>query len=245
MAKIRILATEDDPIHEAKLRMALEVLGYELIEVLSDPQQVLSLIKATKPDILLMDIDLGADISGIDLVKKINETHDIPSVFLTSFTDNETFQEAKKTNPLAYITKPYEIPELQRAIELAVYSKKNKAVSFSGWKNDVVLRDHIFIKEGSSLTKVLISDIKLIEAYDKYCFIYTSAKKFMLKARLKNIITQLPADLFCQVHRSYVVNMTAIENIELQQNKLFVLGKELNISKTYKEDLFSRINSLG
>lgn len=245
MTKIRILATEDDPIHEEKLRMAMDVLGYELIDVLNDPQKVLAVIAAAKPDLLLMDIDLGSDISGIDLVKKINERHDIPTVFLTSFTDNKTFQEAKDTEPVAYITKPYETTELQRAIELAVYHKQKNPEIFSGWKNDVVLQGNIFIKEGSSLTKISIVDTKLIEAYDKYCYIHTTEKRFMLKARLKNIITQLPHDLFCQVHRSYVVNLSAIDNIQMQQNKISILGKKIGIGKTYKQGLYSRINALG
>lgn len=81
MSKIRILATEDDPIHEEKLRMVIDKLNYELIDVLTDPYQVISVIRATKPDVLLMDIDLNSDISGIDLVNKINELHDIPTVF--------------------------------------------------------------------------------------------------------------------------------------------------------------------
>ena len=124
MSKIRILATEDDPIHEEKLRMVIDKLNYELIDVLTDPYQVISVIRATKPDVLLMDIDLNSDISGIDLVNKINELHDIPTVFLTSFQDAKTFNKAKETLPAAYITKPYNAEELERSIELAVFSKQ-------------------------------------------------------------------------------------------------------------------------
>ena len=58
MSKIRILATEDDPIHEAKLRMVMDSLKYDLIDVIVDPHQVIPIIRATNPDILLMDVDL-------------------------------------------------------------------------------------------------------------------------------------------------------------------------------------------
>ena len=68
MSKIRILATEDDPIHEEKLRMVIDVLNYELIDVIADPHKIIPIIRATNPDVLLMDIELGSDISGIELM---------------------------------------------------------------------------------------------------------------------------------------------------------------------------------
>lgn len=244
MSKIRILAAEDDPIHEEKLRMVLEVLNYELINVITDPHQVIPLIKATDPDILLMDIDLGNDISGIDLVHKINELYDIPTVFLTSFQDSETFNQAKETLPVAYITKPYKADELQRSIELAIFSKKHERKGLLSTKKSYG-RKHLFIKDGHSLTKVLHSEISLVEAYDKYCYIHTQRKKFMLKERLKNILDQLPDDLFVQVHRSYIVNIEAVDDIQLIQNRLLIGNKEIGIGKTYKQALLSRISTLG
>jgi DNA-binding NtrC family response regulator len=126
MTKIKILATEDDAIHEEKLRMAIDLLNYTLIDVIVDPHKVMSVISATKPDVLLMDIDLGSDISGIDLSKKINGLFDIPIVYITSFVDKNTFNEAKKTQPTAYLSKPYKIDELERVIELAVLQKQSE-----------------------------------------------------------------------------------------------------------------------
>ena len=242
MSKIRILATEDDPIHEEKLRMVMDILNYELIDVISDPHQVIPMVQATKPDVLLMDIDLNSDISGIDLVKKINESYDIPTVFLTSFQDAKTFNQAKETLPVAYVTKPYEADALERSIELAVFCKKQEV---KGLLNKHPVRKHLFIKDGPSLTKVLHSEISVIEAYDKYCYIHTQRKKFMLKERLKNIADQLPNHLFVQVHRSYIINLEAIDDIQLTQNKLFVGGKEIGIGKTYKQTLLSKISTLG
>jgi len=99
MLKIRVLAAEDEAIHADKLRMVLDTVGYKLIDVVSDSGQLHNLINATKPDVLLMDIDLGVVKTGIELVKEVNVAHDIPTVYLTSFTYNQTFREAKKTMP--------------------------------------------------------------------------------------------------------------------------------------------------
>lgn len=243
MSKIRILATEDDPIHEAKLRMELDLLKYDLIDVIVDPHQVIPIIRATNPDILLMDVDLNSDISGIDLVNKINELFDIPTVFLTSFHDASTFNKAKETQPVAYITKPYRAEELERSIELAVFSKQKERKSIVSPKNAPITK-HLFVKDGVSLTKVLLSAIRYIEAYDKYCYIHIQHKKYMIKERLKNISEKLPDDLFIQVHRSYIINIEAIDDIQLTHSKLLIGKKEIGIGKTYRHGFLSRINIL-
>lgn len=245
MSKIRVLAVEDEPLHEDKLRMDLDKLGYDLIDVLNDPSRLMTVISATKPDVLLMDINLGDNVSGIDLVVKVNEVFDIPTVYLTSFTDDQTFNEAKTTLPTAYITKPYQAEELKRAVELAVLSGQSDPHGNTIRTNQANQREYLFIKNGNTLTKVSVSDIKLIEAYDKYCFIFTPEKKYMLKERLKNILLQLPSSKFCQIHRSYIVNISAIESIQLQQNKIVVMGKTIGIGKTYKQNLFANVKLIG
>jgi len=244
MSKIRVLATEDDPIHEEKLRMVMDSLSYDLIDVIVDPHQVILSIRATNPDVLLMDVDLNSDISGIDLIKKINELFDIPTVYITSFSDLNTFNKAKETQPAAYITKPYGAEELQRSIELAVFNKQKERKNI-GTTNVDPTSSHLFVKDGHSLTKVRLSEIKYIEAHDKYCFIHTLDKKYMIKERLKNIADQLPNHSFLQVHRSYIINLEAIDDIQPSQSKLSIGGKEIGIGKTYKQALFSRISTLG
>ncbi len=245
MPKIRILATEDDPLHEEMLRVTLQKLGYSLIDVIFKSADVLLKIAATKPDLLLMDIDLGGEVSGIDLTREINTRYDIPVIYVTSFADTDTFRKAKETCPDAYVVKPYNEEELQRAIELAIYNKQNNNIPFDGWNNDLVFNKHIYLKENGSLKKVELNAIQLIEAYDKYCFIYTGNKKIMIRSRLSDVIEQLPSTLFFQVHRSFVVNLNAIESIKTGDNKITIADKEITVSKTFKNNLFARLNTIG
>jgi len=242
VSKIRILATEDDTLHEEMLRITIEQLGYELIDVIYKPSILFLKIDATKPDILLMDIDLGDDVSGIDLVKEVNERYDIPVIYVTSFADSNTFQEAKKTYPAAYIVKPYSESELQRAIELAINNRQVKTGSPEDLKRTVVFNNDIFVKEGKAFVKFEINSIQFIEAYDKYCFIYTSEKKSIIRSKLKDIYAQLPSSQFCQVHRSYIININAIDKIVPNSHKIISAGKEIPVSKLYRQNLFSRLN---
>lgn len=245
MSIIRVLAVEDDEIHEERLRMILDKLGYNLIDVMNATNGFMAKVVATQPDVLLIDIDLGEAITGIDLAKKVNEIRDIPIVYLTCFTDHDTFSRAKKTMPEAYITKPYKQEELQRAIELAVNKQHFSPTSLTSEKRATTYKSALFLKENNGLVKVTVDDILLVEAFDKYCYIYTSEKKYMLKVRLKDVLEQLPPDLFCQVHRSYLININAIEQILPKTNKVLVLKHEIPIGKSFKNDFFSRIQSLG
>lgn len=245
MATIRILATEDDPLHEEMLRLTLHRLGYFLIDVIYKPDEILRKIAATKPDLLLMDIDLGGDVNGIDLTKEINSRFDIPVIYVTSFSDSDTFAEAKKTGPNAYVVKPYEEAQLQRAIELAVIGRQGINIASKGWGNDIVINKHIYVKENGRLKKVELNAIKLIEAYDKYCFIHTHDQKIMIRSRLRDVIEQLPASIFCQVHRSYVININAVDSIHAADHLISIMGKDIAVSKTYKNNLLSRLNTIG
>lgn len=245
MPKIRILATEDDALHEEMLRITMNKLNYELIDVIYKPSELFLKLSATKPDLLLMDIDLGEDVSGIDLVKEVNKRYDIPVIYVTSFADSDTFKEAKKTFPAAYVVKPYEEAELQRAIELAIYNKLDTGLPFKSWENDVVLNKHIYVKEKGNLKKVDLDAILLVEAYDKYCYIHTDEHRIMIRSRLTDVIQQLPSSIFCQVHRSYIVNVNAIESIRSVDHKISIAGMEISVSKTYKKNLLERLHTVG
>ncbi|MDP3469561.1 MAG: response regulator transcription factor [Daejeonella sp.] len=243
MSNIRIIAVEDDPLHEEKLRMNIEKLGYTLVSVVCTPEEVLPAVTAIAPDIILMDIDLSHQVSGIDLVESINDRFDIPVVFLTSFIDNRTFQQAKKTSPAAYVTKPYKLIELQSAIELALTNKQKASMDILGATEKGA--SHFFIKEGTRLTKIAISDVLLVEAYDKYCRIYTSGKTYTLRVKMKDILLQLPSSEFCRTHRSFIVSLNAIVNVDVSTGKISIADKKIPVSKSFKNNFLIRLRALG
>lgn len=247
MHTIRILAVEDDELHADVLRMHLDRMGYDLIDIVDNSAEALRLLKATDPDLLLMDIDIGEEQTGIDLVKRINQFADVPVIYLTSFREKPIFDEARQTLPDAYILKPFDPAELQRAIELAFLRhqqarklKQTKALPGQSAANV----DYVFVKDGDRLVKVCVRDILLVEAYDKYCLVYTRAKKYLLTIQLRVIAESLLSEQFLQVHRSYIINFDAVEQVSVGQGTIEIAGKQVPISKTYKTAFFSRMHVL-
>jgi DNA-binding LytR/AlgR family response regulator len=241
---IKVLAVEDDDLHADVLRMVIDQLGYELIDVVDNPADALRLLGATRPDVLLMDIDLGGEETGIDLVRKVNEVADVPVIYVTSFREESIFKAARETMPEAYLNKPYDPVNLRAAIELAVFRRQQEATQVREQKPGQPAATTVFVKEGNNLVKLLLRDVVLVEAYDKYCFVYTRGKKHLLSLQLKHLLQHLPPEQFLQVHRSYVVNLEAIDGVRPAQNSLEVAGKLIPVSKTYKNALFARITLL-
>ncbi|MFP4094391.1 MAG: response regulator [Cyclobacteriaceae bacterium] len=180
MPRIRVLAAEDDDLHADTLRMLMDELQYELIAVVDNTQEFRRLFKTTHPDILLMDIDLGEAETGIDLVRQLNEEADVPVIYLTSFKDEAIFKKAKETMPEAYLNKPYARESLQAAMELAIFRKQKEPAFLKKKSRQPELNDAVFVNEDNHLVKMKLSQISLLEAYDKYCYVYSGEKKHLL-----------------------------------------------------------------
>jgi PAS domain S-box-containing protein len=117
----RIFVVEDEGIVAADLEDRLKSLGYSVAGSAASAEDALSIISDTQPDLVLMDIVLRGEMTGIEAADRIRLTADIPVVFLTSHADTSTLSRACQTEPLGYLLKPFEERDLQVTIELALY----------------------------------------------------------------------------------------------------------------------------
>lgn len=121
MSAAKILVVEDEALTALEIQSKLELWGYEVIDIVSSGEDAVEKALEMKPDLILMDIMLRGDISGIEAAKLIKEKMDISLIYLTAYCNPETFQGAKITQPHAYLIKPFEENELKFAIEMAFY----------------------------------------------------------------------------------------------------------------------------
>lgn len=244
---MRIIAVEDEPLFASNLEMIIDELGYELVGITDNSEEMMRFFLSLKPDLAIIDINIKGTMNGIEVAQKMSVSQNpIPIVFVTSYSEQETFEEAKKTNPYAYIVKPFENQDLQRTIELAFhrYNQPNSTETGQVWNNEALVRNSFFVKVGDMLQKVGVKDILIIEIMDKHCQITTQTHSFFVRISLKELIKKLPPTDFIQIHRSIVVNANSIESINAKENTLKVMNRYLDISKNYKENLLSRLNLL-
>lgn len=249
MLKPKVLIVEDEVLVSLDISKRLEKVGFEITNRAENGQDAILSFKDSKPDIVILDINLDGDLDGIETAKKIGELFTLPIIYLTSYSDDATFKRAQETSPSAYLLKPFNERELHLAIELAIanFSRFRKAQNpleklESPNEEYYLLQDSIFLKRKTRFEKVLIESISIVEADGNCTHIRTQSKKYFLSITMGKILSDLSLPHIVRCHRSYAVNLRAIDSFE--GNMIFVDGKEIPVSKSYKEDFFNRLKTI-
>ncbi len=244
---IKILVVEDEMIIGAKISMQLTTLGYEVTGILARGEEAIIHVQENKPDIILLDINLKGNLDGIATAGKIQQLAAIPIIYLTANSDEATFNKAKATKPAAFISKPFKQLDLQRAIELTII---RMAENYTGAHPEMaaleeqpfILSDRIFVRHKEKMAKIMIADILYIEADRNYSRIFTAQKEYLLSITLKTIEEKLPSRLFLRIHRSYIINITHVD--EVAESHVMIAQKPIPLSAGLKENLLKSIQTL-
>jgi two-component system response regulator LytT len=247
MAKTSILVVEDEAIVAKDIQNSLKKLGYNVPSVENSGEDAIESAGQHRPDLVLMDIMLKGQISGIEAADQIKKRYEIPVIFLTAYADESTLSKAKVTEPYGYIIKPFKEIDLHTSIEMALYKHgkeqevKRERDLYSAIVTDKSVDDCIFVKSNSRLVKVKTSDISHVEALKDYVIIHSAAGKYTVHSTMKDIADKLSNAEFQRVHRSYIVRVDKISAIE--QNNLVMDDdkKVIPIGGSYKDDLVSRL----
>ena len=121
MDKAKILIVEDESIVALNIKNRLEELGYAVVAMLNSGEAALQVVAHNRPDLVLMDIKLKGTVDGIEAAALIRSRFQIPVVYLTAYSDEETVDRAKFTEPYGYILKPFEARDLCTTIEVSLH----------------------------------------------------------------------------------------------------------------------------
>jgi CheY-like chemotaxis protein len=124
--KTRILVVEDEAVIAMDIEERLQALGYEVVGTAPRFERAVDLAGSKQPHLALMDINIQGDKDGIETARSLREQFDIPSVFLTAYSDDETIGRALGSNPQGYLVKPFVDREILAAIELALYKHRTE-----------------------------------------------------------------------------------------------------------------------
>ncbi|BDW93915.1 MULTISPECIES: LytTR family DNA-binding domain-containing protein [Flavobacteriaceae] len=248
---IKILIVEDNVIIADDMQSMLEEIGYEIVDNVIVYEQAVDVLKNNHVDLVLIDIILASDKTGIDLGKHIRETYNIPFIFVTSNSDRATVENAKTVKPDGYLVKPFEQQDLYTSIEIALsnfnYAKKgaekveeNQEAADEITSNSV-LKDSIFVKKQHLYYRIQFTDIQFIKADNVYLEVNTVDKKFLVRSPLKDYLEKLPKNKFYRAHKSYIVNVDHIDAINSKD--IMINNNLIPISKDFKEFILSSMNS--
>lgn len=122
----KILVVEDEALTALELQKKLISWGYDVVDTVSSGEDAVKKALKLKPDLILMDILLKGNMTGIDAARDIKNQIEIPIIYLTAYCNIETFEGAKITQPYAYLIKPFQENELKFAIEMAFYGHQSQ-----------------------------------------------------------------------------------------------------------------------
>ena len=183
-------------------------------------------------DLIFLDVQMP-EMDGFDFIGSLEQA---PSIIM--ITNNEDLAlKAYDFDVIDYLIKPPNYSRFCKAVDKAArYQNK----SFG----ENVGKQEIFIKKGSTLVKIKLNDIIVIEALENYVVLHTDREKFTIHFTMKAIEQQLPSFLFVRVHRSFIVNKSRINMI--RDNALEISNyndlKSIPIGKSYRDFLLKEIN---
>jgi DNA-binding LytR/AlgR family response regulator len=250
MSKTNILIVEDESIVAKDIQMSLRKLGYNVVAICSNGEDAIRAAKEHSPDLVLMDIMLKGEMSGIEAAEQIRSRFNMPIIYLTAYADESTLSKAKITEPYGYIIKPFKEIDLRTSIEMAQYKhqketdvRKERDFLYSIVENKD-FKDIIFVKSNSRLVKVRTKDIYFIEALKDYVVINTLNARYTIHSTMKDIERKLSPNEFVRVHRSFIVRIDKIVAIESPNLLLEDEKKPIPIGGSYKDELTKKINQV-
>jgi len=180
-------------------------------------------------DLIFLDVEMPGE-DGFYLLDQLSFT---PKVILTT-SKTEYAYTAFEHNVTDFLKKPFSYQRFTEAIK--------KVISSIEISQNEKGEDHIFIKSDGKLIRLLNDDILYIESMGDYVKFVTADKKYVAHHTIKSMEEKTNRQVFMKVHRSYIINITKVENI--RENALYIKGMEIPISKAHRPSVMNRINIL-
>ena len=234
---------EDEYLAAAELERLLGEVAPEItiLPKLDSVSESVKWLKKNKADVIFMDIHLG-DGQSFDIFEQVEIT--VPVIFITAY--DEYALKAFKYQGIDYILKPYSddriismLNKLEKSYSSNIsidnkleeekkFVQKSKASSISLWKND-------------KLRVVNIKDIYYCEARERETIVYTKDSEYIVKESIKEFEKNLDTNLFFKTHRSYIVNVSKINEIipwfnNTYKLKLDDINSEIPVSRSKIKD---------
>ena len=228
---------------ESTARTILEKLctidtNITVLEKFSNGIQAIKFLNQNKVDLIFLDIHMP-DFNGFDFIQTIKNP---PKIILTTSDTNFAIQAFEYDCIVDYLVKPISPERFQKSIQKA-QSKQNKIVSNSSVENiETSSGNDLYVNIDRRLIKIDIPTIYLVEAKGDYIYLKTENKNYTVHSTLKKIEEKLPNDTFLKVHRSFVINIKKI--IDIEDNSVLIKKDVIPVSRSNRPELMKRLNLL-
>jgi len=201
--------------------------------------QAIKYLNQHEVDLIFLDIHMP-DFTGFDFIQTLKNP---PKIILTTSDANFAIEAFEYDCIVDYLVKPILFPRFEKSIQKAhtiPAIQKNAATPSDGVEG--TSDNHLYINIDRRLIKLEIPSIYLIEAKGDYINVKTEEKNYTVHSTLKKIEDKLPKGLFLKVHRSYVINVKKI--IDIEDNSVLIKKDVVPVSRSNRPELMKRLNLL-
>lgn len=229
--KYDVLIVDDEFLARKLLSEYVSKIDFlNLIDTCSDAVKAMEVLNNTNVDILLLDIQMP-DISGIEMIKYLNNNK--PAVILTT-AYSEYAVDAFSLGVVDYLLKPFDYARFMQAINKVVSQSSQEILPDAS-------NDYLMVKADYKLYKVNFEDLLFIEGQHEYVTFHTKTKRITALYSLKNLEETLPKEMFVRTHKSFIVSIKNIEDID--KTIVTVAGNKIPIGASYRDALIERLSA--
>jgi DNA-binding LytR/AlgR family response regulator len=229
---LNCLIIDDEPIARKLLQEYIEETDFlVLVGTAENPVKATGLLNDLQVDLIFLDVNMPK-MNGFQFLRSANN---LPMVIMTTAYGQYAL-DGFEMAVVDYLVKPFSLDRFikasQKALKLKTLEDKQQPIEKS-------TGEYFYVKCDNKIERVNYADLVYVEAMANYVTLYNTNKKLVVYLTIKGIQEKLPADKFLQVHKSYIVNMDKINNIE--GNMLDVGLAKINVGQSFYEGAMKRI----
>jgi len=248
---LRCLLVDDEPLARRGLRYRLtQIGGVDIVAEAANGREALGLIGQFDPDLMFLDIQMPG-IDGFGVLRTLPVSRWPLVVFTTAF--DQYAVDAFRVHAVDYLLKPIDDERLREALIRArklrehseLEAQNAKLMALVGGERPQSLGersdDRLTLKDGSTLVRVPLADIRWIDAAGDYVVVHTADTNHVARASLRELSDRLPAERFVRIHRSTIVHTRYVVRLRPHINGEYFVdldgGQQLKLSRGYREQL--------
>lgn len=224
MKQIRCIAVDDEPMALEKLENYIRKLPFlELVALCESPLEAVQVMAGQRVDALFVDINMP-DLNGMELVSSLPDPPMV--VFTTAYAEYAV--ESYRIPAVDYLLKPFDFADFQRAA-----GRLLKRASMARERQASSGEDYLFVKDGYKHVGIHTADILYMQGMRDYVRIHVEGRKPVIAATSMAQVKEKLPPCFMQVHRSYIVNIRKVREIE--RMRVVIGGERIPIGESYKQ----------
>lgn len=232
--KINCIIVDDESIARGIIEGHLNKIdSFKVIASCKNAMEAFEIINTKKIDLIFLDINMPG-ISGLSFAKSINK--EIKIIFTTAY--REYAVDGFDLRAVDYLLKPVSFERLHQSVEKYI-DENTPATNSTLIEYPSEQSDSFFVRSNRKMVKVKITDIKYVESIGDYVTIFLNNKHVITRDTISNIDAKLPKNEFMRIHRSFIISIDKIESFTCEI--IEIEGKELPISRNYKERVLKRL----